>query len=547
MFLNHWRKMIVLHQRRMVTRARLAALIAASLLLGTACGAGDGGSASGSSPATTVAAGTSTPEIDTLTMATSFAISDVDPLANGFWAPEFGFGALLMKPLGAGKLEPWLLESMSQSSPTTWELNLRPDLKFHNGRAIDAAALADTMNYLLENNSSLTTIMAGASAAATDADTVTLTTVEPTVFVPSLLAHESMFPIFDLDAYEATASKPEGLIAARIWSGPYEVTSLDEQAMEMTPSQTWFAGPPQLSKLTLRFIPDAQARILAVRNGEVDLALYPPTSASLELAGQSDAFYLTQPAGTADAGFLFPLNVQQAPLNDVEVRRALRDAIDYEAIARDVLNGLYDPSLGLYPQSLPYALANQVTDVAAANATLDAAGWLKGSDGVRSKGGEKLSINILVYPQQPDSKTIAVAMQSQLKVVGFDVSVSQVDDVTEALKSPDGWSAAVIGNGILDWTASDPVSPLIEFFTPGAQNNYASIDDPELTSLIDELRTTFDVATRDKLLGDVQRIVVEDKVYALYVALKRVPVVVGPRIPDYVVPPVALLFVDQYA
>jgi peptide/nickel transport system substrate-binding protein len=516
----------------------------AAALTVAACGSTAGDTAR---PGTSDEPASNPREIDSLVIATSFAIGDIDPADNGFWAPEFGFGALLMKPLGGGELEPWLLETIEQPSPTTWDLTLRQELTFHNGAPLDASALAAVMNFHLAENGSVRPLLEGAEATVLDDTTVTLTTAEPTVYVPSLLAHESMFPIFDLAAYEATADRPGGLIDARIWSGPYVVTALDADRMDLVPFDGWFDGPPQLADLSVRFIPDAEARILAVRTGEVDLALYPPTATARELEGRDDALYLTQPPGTADSGFQLQINLREAPLDDVAVRQALRDAIDYQAIATAVMDGLYDPALSLYPPSLPYAVENQITDVEAANRTLDDAGWVVGSDGVRSKDGTELSITLLSYPQQPDSGTIAVAVQSMLAEVGFDVQVEQVDDVEATLEQATGWNAAVVGNGMLDWTASDPITPLVDGFTPSGERNYSGTDDDELTALIDQLRTTFDEAERNELLADVQRIMVDEQVYTLYLALKRVPVVASPRAADYVVPQVALLFVDAYS
>lgn len=523
--------------RRSSLWVRLACLLAMIALAGVACSSDKSTRSSGAKP---------TASVDHLTIATSFAIADLDPLENGFWAPEFGFGALLMKPVGDGKLEPWLLESLKQPGPTKWTLGLRPDITFQNGRALDAAALVEAMAFSLAENSSVTPLLPGATVEAAGPLTVTLTTAQPTAYVPSLMAHESMFPIFDVAAYREHKDRPEELVAARIWAGPYTVTSLTSEAMELVPTSGYFGGTPKLKRLTIRFVPDAQARILAVRNGEVDLALYPPSSAALELKGRKDALYLNQPKGTATEGFQLVLNLRSEPLADLAVRHALRDGIDYDQIASQVLNGLYDTAVGFYPAFLPYALRNQTTNVTNANRTLDDAGWTKGAGGIRVKSGKPLSLTLLTYPQQPDSQTIAVALQSQLREVGFDVKVRQVDDVTAAVEAPDGWNAAVLGNGTLDWTGTDPVAPLISNFSPKGDDNYGGVNDPELNALLARLTGAFDTDVRDDLMRKVQKIVVEEKTYSLYLALKRVPVVAAPRLRDYTVPPVALLFVSSY-
>lgn len=512
---------------------RLACLAATIALAGAAC-----------------SSATTTPDRDAaprqLVIATSFAISDLDPLENGFWAPEFGFGALLMKPVQGGKLEPWLLESLSQAGPTTWTLQLRPNATFQNGRPLDGAALAEVMAFNLAENTSVKPLLPGARVAPAGPLAVTLTTAQPTSYVPSLLAHESMFPIFDVATYQAHRDKPAELVAAKIWSGPYTVTTLTPEAMTLAPTPGYAGSKPKLERLTIRFIPDAQARILAVQNGEADLALYPPSSAARELAGRSDAFYLNQAPGTGSGGFQLVLNLRAAPLDDVAVRNALRFAVNYKQLARQVLNGLYDTSVGFYPAFLPYALRNQTTEASRANQILDQAGWARGSGGVRAKGGKWLSFTLLSYPQQPDSQVVAVAVQAQLREVGFDVEVRQVDDVTSAVEAPTGWGAAVMGNGALDWTQTDPVTPLIANFTAEGDANYGGVRDPEIERLTSQLTAAFDPAARDALMARVQQIVIEEKTYSLYLTLKLVPVVASPRLRSYVVPPVALLWVDAF-
>jgi len=517
---------------RLVRAGAVATVLA---LAGTACSG-----VTAEQPAASGAA------VTQLTIATSFAISDIDPAKSGYWAPEFGYGALLLKPVRGGKLEPWLLESVKQVGPTTWSLQLKPKLTFQNGKPLDAAALTRVLAFHLAENTSVTPLLPGAKVVANGPLAVTLTTATPTSYVPSLLAHESMFPIFDHATYLTVKDKPAGLIAAKIWSGPYTVTGLTPEAMTLVPTPGYTVSKPKLTKLTVRFIPEAQARILAVKNGEADLALYPPSSAARELKGRSDAYYLNQPAGTAAEGFQFVLNPRTGPLADVEVRKALRFGIDYDQLAQQVLNGLYDTSVGFYPAFLPYAERNQKFDAAKANQLLDAAGWARGANGIRAKGGKPLALTALSYPQQPDAKTVAVAVQAQLRTIGFDLKVSQVDDITTAIKAPAGWDAAVMGNAALDWTQTDPVTPIIANFSPTGDDNYGGVRDAELDRLTGELSRTFDTAKRDTLMKQVQRIVIEEKVYSLYLTLKRVPVVASPKLRGYAVPPVALLWVDGF-
>src|SRR5450631_3475603 len=109
----------------------LVALALVSMITGAGCSSASKALSSAGTTAST-APGAMT-NLGTVTIATSFAIHTLDPIDNGFWGSEFGFGDLLMRPIGHNDLEPWLLQSLTQSAPTVWTLELRPNIKFQNG------------------------------------------------------------------------------------------------------------------------------------------------------------------------------------------------------------------------------------------------------------------------------------------------------------------------------------------------------------------------------------------------------------------------------
>src|SRR5918994_7779938 len=49
-----------------------------------------------------------------------------------------------------GTLEMVLAESVTQVDPLTWEIVLRPDITFHNGEPLDAAAVAFSIDHILD-------------------------------------------------------------------------------------------------------------------------------------------------------------------------------------------------------------------------------------------------------------------------------------------------------------------------------------------------------------------------------------------------------------
>lgn len=510
---------------------RWAAGLAATLTL-TACATTGGGEGGGSAPAD---------DEQTLTIATSFAIDDLDPLVNGFWGVEFGYVELLMRPERNGSTSPWLLEELTAIDGTTWSLVLHDDVTFENGRDLDAQALARLLSWTAEQKSDFARASAFVAADVVDERTVTLSTSRPVPTLPHVLADESMVPVFDVEAYEehlASGSAASALVDAGLYTGPYVVGSLDDQSAELAPFDDYWDGTPALDALTLRFVPEETSRVQAVRTGEADIALYMPTSMARTLRDSQDAIYV-RGEGTGST-FMFVLNNAAPIYGEAAVRRAVYAAVDYRALAEDVLAGEAGVATGIFPPDLPYAVDTQVTDIGLAAGLLDDAGWLLEDGGVRVKDGQPLTMRLFSYPQQPDSTRIAEALQSQLGAVGFDVQVNQVDDMTAVQEGLD-WDGAIEAGSLLSFGRS-PVEGLSNRLGTGSPKNYARVADPDLDAAIAELGIEFDEARRTELLVRIQELIQERGHYAATV-VRRSGVVTSPTWQDYELP-VSNLWVD---
>ncbi|WP_121156987.1 ABC transporter substrate-binding protein [Micromonospora pisi] len=70
---------------------------------------------------------------------------------------------------------------------------------------------------------------------------------------------------------------PAALVGEGVCTGPFQATALTADEMRLTANPNYWGGKPALAGALVRFVPDGQARVLAVRNNEADVALYPPT------------------------------------------------------------------------------------------------------------------------------------------------------------------------------------------------------------------------------------------------------------------------------
>ncbi len=101
-------------------------------------------------------------------------------------------------------------------------------------------------------------------------------------------------------------------------------------------------------------------------------------------------------------------NLEHGALRDPAVRRALRMAIDRPTILAKVRHGVgvlqETPFAPGHPFHIDYPRVP--FDVAAANRELDGAGWKRGADGVRAKGGQRLEFAVSLVSGAPDTDAI---------------------------------------------------------------------------------------------------------------------------------------------
>jgi peptide/nickel transport system substrate-binding protein len=183
-------------------------------------------------------------------------------------------------------------------------------------------------------------------------------------------------------------------------------------------------GPPKLAGVTFRTLSDNSAQANALQTGELTLAqnLNAPDVQKILAGGKF--FRVAQPATGIPYAML--LNTQKAPTDDLKVRQALEYATDQGTIVRTLYGGLVTPATSVFMAGMQgYSKSQHIYsyDQSKANALLDAAGWAKGSGGIRTKNGNKLSVDIVSITNF-GFDGIAQLLQAQFKAVGVQANLS---------------------------------------------------------------------------------------------------------------------------
>jgi peptide/nickel transport system substrate-binding protein len=157
------------------------------------------------------------------------------------------------------------------------------------------------------------------------------------------------------------------------------------------------------------------------------------------------------------------------------------------------LSPAYEPDVPVYPH-----------DTARANALLDAAGWSRGADGIRVKGGQRLAFTMITQAGFAIRENVAQALQQAFKAVGVEAQVQLMDGTTIS----GTWFAGDF-DAMLHWWQMGADPELTLFFAgdraPPAGRNINYVDDPALTDLLYRSDRTVDAARRMQLLKEAQR------------------------------------------
>jgi peptide/nickel transport system substrate-binding protein len=184
-------------------------------------------------------------------------------------------------------------------------------------------------------------------------------------------------------------------------------------------------------------------------------------------------------------------------LADRAVRRALAGAVDRERIVRNV----FDSLAVVRTVPTPHAVASGVGeplgptfDPARAARELEAAGWRDADgDGIRERGGRRLSLRVLVHTTSAARRQLAVLLQEQLKQVGAEVTIDALDPAAFAQAAQRGeWDTMLEA-----WHADpDPRGILQRWGAPGREGrgsaNTNGYRGAEFEALVDTASSTFD-------------------------------------------------------
>ncbi|MEU8023526.1 MULTISPECIES: ABC transporter substrate-binding protein [Micromonospora] len=383
----------------------------------------------------------------TLVVATAGEPDTLNPVLNyGVDGASLIFDGLVARDAG-NRLVPALARDLPTVSADgrTVTARLREGVLFHDGTPLTAQDVVFTYRAVLDpkvDSTLRSDLDMLASVTAPDPATVVFTLKHP--YAPFL--QRLALGIVPAKAFAGQDVNKAEFNRRPVGTGPYRVTAWTPgDRLVLAAYDKHWGGRPKNPGVVVAFVADDNVRAQRMRAGEFDAAELAPKLAT-GFDGQGG--YRVQRVPTADyRGVMLPMG--NPVTGDLAIRRALNTAVDRQAMVTGVLGGAGEPAFGPVPPSSEFAepsiVGRAAADPAAATATLDAAGWRPGPDGIRARGGRQAAFTLMYPATDSLRKELALAVTADAKKVGIRVTPEGLtwDAITPRMKT----DALVMGYG----------------------------------------------------------------------------------------------------
>jgi peptide/nickel transport system substrate-binding protein len=387
--------------------------------------------------------------------------------------------------IGDSGFVPQLARAWEWTDPLTLAFHLDPRARWQDGVPVTASDVQFTFEAYTD-----TAIAAGdqtalahvASVTATDSLTAVFRFRDryPEAFFDATF-HMRVLPAHLLRAVPRDQWRTSAFGRAPIGDGPYRLTRwVPGESVELTADSGFFLGRPHLRRLIWRFATDLSVAVTQVVAGEADaieVLVSPPNIERAQAAAQLSLY--PYPGGTYT--FLrFNLRANGDTLRphpvfaDAAVRRALVLATDRDRMVQSVFAGHAKVPPGPMPQQWTWLwvpeLAPPPYDTAQAARQLATRGWRDADgDGFRDRAGRRLSFHIAVPSTSAGRKQYARLLQEQLRAVGVEVVIDEMDNAALSERLRAGGFDAALESWLTDPT---PTSGVPQIWGMGGGSNY---------------------------------------------------------------------------
>jgi len=414
-------------------------------------------------------------------------------------------------------LRPGLAESWNVSKDgLIWTFRLRPGVSFHDGEPLTALAAKQSLDRTIALKRGGFYIWdAVESIRAVDELTLEIETRYP---APIDLIASSQYAAY-IYSPEAAAKGTEWFNAGNAaGTGPYRLRQWDRnQQIVLEQNEDYWGGwqEDQIARVIFKIVRESATQVQLLLAGEADFL----SLVSVDLVSAFEAnedLRVAYIPSWKNSQFL--LNAENYPTSDLNFRKALVHAWDYEVVANDVYAGSAEVARGIIPKSLwghDAALETPVFDLEKARSYLEASGVLP----------EDRKITIAYIAASEAYQNSVELFQTNLAKIGIEAELrpGPWGTIWDAAKNP---STAPNAISMTWWptyaTPSDWLTGLFKTEEP-ANFNLSYYSNPAYDELV-EKGVQAEAADRERAIQyyqEAQRLLIEDAVAVFYADLNE--------------------------
>lgn len=408
----------------------------------------------------------------------------------------------------------------------TWTFKLKDGQEFDDGTPVDAAAIKYSFDRLFRiGQGPSEAFPKGIDVTAVDPRTVRFTLKE--TFAPFLytLANNGAAIVNPKVAEKGNDGK-DWLASHSAGSGAYRLANWERGQSVVLEANPHFGGQkPALENVRITIVAEPSARRLQLEAGDVDIAERLPNDQLDAVKGDKGVSVESFPS--LKVTYLY-MNNQQVPLDNVDVRRAISYAIDYDGIIGGLLGGNGKQMHGPIPEGMwgrDDSVVQYKHDVTKAKELL------------ANSGAASKDITFLYSDSDPNWEPIAIAAQANLAEIGFNVKLEKLANATMRERFDKGDFSMATGNWSPDF--ADPYMFTNYWFHSsrhGLAGNRSWYSNKEVDELLDKAAASTDQVEREKLYAKVQKIVTDEAAY-VYLFQKDYRLAMRDRVKGFVFNP----------
>ncbi|MBV9123884.1 MAG: ABC transporter substrate-binding protein, partial [Planctomycetes bacterium] len=367
-----------------------------------------------------------------------FTSSPNFPTDNGIYEPLMVFNSI------KGKLVPWLATHYKFGAGNrSLTFTLRKGVKWSDGKPFTSADVAYTFNLLKKVPG-----LQGRGLVAVNKQNGYITSIStPNATTVTFNFNKSYTPgLYDIAWQEIVpqhiwtkiSDPAKNANAHPVGTGPFtQLVHFTAQSYQLDKNpHYWQHGKPYINGIRVPALAGNQGQAVAFAQGGVDWAGFTTANIQQSVMAHDPTnlhFWFPLVGGTA----LFMMNLTEKPFQNANVRKAISMSFDRNQMIALGLNGYTKPadvtglSAGykIWKPSKPSSLGNWTTyNPTEANKLLDAAGYKRGSGGIRvAPNGTPMRFKFIMVNGFTDWIAMGPTIVQDLKAIGIDATQTNMD------------------------------------------------------------------------------------------------------------------------